>query len=98
MRIQKNRINTHANTHETKTLYLHISPDGDWWTGYELFAAKHMQPDFVKLVVFPDTWLADKDEYYIETYIQKMYDSDELEKLMRETYDTGSLPLRVLDK
>jgi len=94
----KNRINTHANTHETKTLYLHVSPDGDWWTGYELFAAKHLQPDYVKSVVLPDTWLADKDADYIEIYIQEMYDSDELEKLMREIYDTGSLPSRVLDK
>mmetsp|Transcript_23732 Transcript_23732/g.27994 ORF Transcript_23732/g.27994 Transcript_23732/m.27994 type:complete len:173 (+) Transcript_23732:59-577(+) len=83
---------------KTKNLYLHVSPDGDWWTGHELFAAKHLQPDYVKSIVLPDAWLANKDADDVEAYIEEIYDGDELEKLMREIYDTGSLPSRVIER
>ena len=37
---------------ETKTkesaIYLHVGPSGDCWTGHSIFAAKHLQPDYVK--------------------------------------------------
>ena len=33
-----------------KSLYLHVPPSGDVWTGHEMFAAKHLQPDYVKSV------------------------------------------------
>lgn len=31
-------------------LYLHVGPSGDVWTGESIFAAKHLQPDYVKSV------------------------------------------------
>ena len=39
---------------ETKTkesaIYLHVGPSGDCWTGHSIFAAKHLQPDYVKSI------------------------------------------------
>jgi hypothetical protein len=34
-------------------LYLHIGPSGDCWTGASIFAAKHLQPDYVKSIELP---------------------------------------------
>jgi len=36
------------------SLYLHVSPSGDIWTGAELFAAKHLQPDYVTSILIPE--------------------------------------------
>lgn len=83
---------------KTENLYLHVSPDGDWWTGHEMFAAKHLQPDYVRSIVLPDAWLANNDANDVEAYIEEIYDEDEIEKLMREIYDTGSLPSRVIER
>ncbi|KAL7545246.1 hypothetical protein ACHAWF_013561 [Thalassiosira exigua] len=33
--------------------YFHVSPSGDWWTGPSIFAAKHLQPDYVKSIPMP---------------------------------------------
>jgi hypothetical protein len=36
-----------------RSLYLHVGPSGECWTGDEIFAAKHLQPDYVKSVPLP---------------------------------------------
>mmetsp|Transcript_22187 Transcript_22187/g.47724 ORF Transcript_22187/g.47724 Transcript_22187/m.47724 type:complete len:167 (-) Transcript_22187:275-775(-) len=36
-----------------KTVYFHVSPSGDWWTGPSIFAAKHLQPDYVRSIPIP---------------------------------------------
>lgn len=84
------------NASKRDTVYLHVSPDGDWWTGYELFAAKHLQPDYVKSVALPRAWLEDADG--VESYIGETYEGEELEELMQEIYNTGALPERVLER
>jgi len=45
---------TTTNTN-TSTRYLHIGPSGDCWTGASMYAAKHLQPDYVKsfILSFP---------------------------------------------
>jgi len=37
----------------SKTMYFHVSPSGDWWTGPSIFAAKHLQPDYVRSIPMP---------------------------------------------
>jgi hypothetical protein len=38
---------------DDQQLYLHVGPSGDCWTGSSIFAAKHLQPDYVKSIVLP---------------------------------------------
>ena len=60
--------------------FLHIGPSGDCWTGPSLFAAKHLQPDYVKsfpIENHPDSnhileMLQDNPQM-----AQKMYDTEE---------------------
>ena len=35
---------------DSDAVYLHVGPSGDCWAGYSIFAAKHLQPDYVKSV------------------------------------------------
>jgi hypothetical protein len=47
--ILKECCNTYTSAHRSMSskndqVYLHISPCGDWWSGTEVFAAKHLQP------------------------------------------------------
>lgn len=35
------------------TLYLHVGPAGECWTGHSIFAAKHLQPDYVRSLAIP---------------------------------------------
>ena len=37
----------------TNDQFLHVGPSGDCWTGHSIFAAKHLQPDYVKSVKLP---------------------------------------------
>mmetsp|Transcript_41436 Transcript_41436/g.70953 ORF Transcript_41436/g.70953 Transcript_41436/m.70953 type:complete len:171 (+) Transcript_41436:45-557(+) len=34
-------------------MFFHVSPSGDWWTGTSIFAAKHLQPDYVRSIPIP---------------------------------------------
>jgi len=87
---------TSAKIKTNRILYLHVSPDGDFWTGDELFAAKHLEPNYVRSVALPE-YLSDKnDNDNTETCIKEIFDFNELEKLMREVYDTESLPSQFL--
>mmetsp|Transcript_17560 Transcript_17560/g.27350 ORF Transcript_17560/g.27350 Transcript_17560/m.27350 type:complete len:120 (-) Transcript_17560:1007-1366(-) len=71
-----NRTENTTKTTKNKTLFLHIAPCGDWWTGHEIYAAKHLQPDYVRSVEIPPSFdpeqLTDKQRMGI--------------------YDTGSFP------
>lgn len=37
-------------TAQSDEIYLHVGPSGDCWTGKSIFAAKHLQPDYVKSI------------------------------------------------
>ncbi|ETV75470.1 hypothetical protein H257_10307 [Aphanomyces astaci] len=60
-------------------LFLHISPCGDWWTGSNMYAAKHLSSDYVKSIALPDGF----DEVTLETLpnasLQRMYDTGVLD-------------------
>jgi hypothetical protein len=65
---------------KTNQVYLHIAPCGDYWTGYEVFAAKHLNPDYVKSLPIPNNIEFDPEEAL------EYYDGD-LDSLLKEAYD-----------
>lgn len=69
-------------------LYLHVAPDGDYWTSGEIFAAKHLQPDYVKSIAIPY-----ENEMNILRIIEGLEHYDDLDILMKDVYDTGDLSL-----
>jgi hypothetical protein len=64
--------------------YLHLGPSGDAWTGDSLFAAKHLQPDYVRSIP-----LCGFNNTAEETLLEVL---DENEDWTREIYDTQTLP------
>lgn len=70
----------------TQLLYLHVGPSGDCWTGASIFAAKHLQPDYVKSIALPQNLSADD---LIETL-----ENDP--RLTQQIYDTETIPLELL--
>jgi hypothetical protein len=70
-------------------LYLHVGPSGDCWTGHEIFAAKHLQPDYVKSVrlesgVCVDTLLElleENDDWARHIYDNEAFPDDLLQRL-----------------
>ena len=79
-------------------LYLHVAPCGDYWTGHEVFAAKHLNPDYVKSIpvpikVAPEGGDAGGIEYEFDPEeILQGYDGD-LDQLLKKVYDTGDISL-----
>ncbi len=65
-------------------LYFHIAPCGDYWTGHEVFAAKHLQPDYIKSIPIPRGLNPEE--------ILENFDGD-IDKLLQKVYDTGDLSL-----
>ena len=61
-------------------VYLHIAPCGDYWSGHEVFAAKHLQPDYVKSIPWN---LKVTPEDYLEDY------KGDLDALLEKAYDTS---------
>jgi hypothetical protein len=47
-----------SNNNKKNALYLHIGPSGDCWTGPSLFAAKHLEPGYVRSILLPTTPLS----------------------------------------
>ena len=70
------------------TLYLHIGPSGDCWTGSSIYAAKHLQPDYVKSILLP----LDVD---IECLLERL---EAQPKTSQKIYDDGELPNCLLER
>lgn len=68
-------------------LYLHVGPSGDCWTGGSIFAAKHLQPDYVKSVRLQPGMCA-------ETLIQLL---EENQNWSRRIYDEEKFPDELVD-
>mmetsp|Transcript_10923 Transcript_10923/g.15619 ORF Transcript_10923/g.15619 Transcript_10923/m.15619 type:complete len:146 (-) Transcript_10923:386-823(-) len=77
-----------------KTVYFHISPSGDWWTGPSIFAAKHLQPDYVKSIPIPTGF--DPNRHFSEDEEDESESSgmswEEKQQLLHQIYDEGKLP------
>ena len=76
----------------SSTVYLHVGPSGDCWTGSSLFAAKHLPPDYVKSVplVTGNTTSVPVDQQ--ERIVELL---EERADLAQQVYDTGSIPPEV---
>lgn len=69
-------------------LYLHVGPSGDVWTGDAIFAAKHLQPDYVKSVSLEgeaEAMIENDGSLLVETLESRL-------DWTQEIYDTGTLP------
>jgi hypothetical protein len=68
-------------------LYLHLGPSGDCWTGHNIFAAKHIQPDYVKSVEITSS--SANVDYLLELL-------EDHSTWGQEIYDTGILPKELV--
>jgi hypothetical protein len=73
---------TSSTTATTRPLYLHVGPSGECWTGDEIFAAKHLQPDYVKSILLPPN--------VDPTRVLELVEADV--KLGQRIYDEARLP------
>ena len=71
----------------TNDQFLHVGPSGDCWTGHSIFAAKHLQPDYVKSVKLP-----------AGTNVEILLDLLEDNDLARGIYDSGIVPSGILEQ
>lgn len=66
---------------EDAQLYLHIGPSGDSWTGAAMFAAKHLQPGYVKSIALPKHTKAEEVEALLASDLDlalKLYDTPDV--------------------
>ena len=71
------------------SVYLHVGPSGDFWTGRSIFAAKHLQPDYVKSVRLDESIDVDELLEILEDL------GDDCTQLI---YDKGEIPEHVIDQ
>ncbi len=78
----------HGNVTSNRQLYLHVGPSGDCWIGESLFAAKHLQPDYVKSIKLPEC-----RDGAAERLVETIERNPELGQVL---YDTEQLPTSLL--
>ena len=78
-----------GNDDPPQQVYLHVGPSGDCWTGSSLFAAKHLQPDYVKSLALPPHLTEEQRERLVD----RLQDRPDVAQQM---YDTGVLPPDLL--
>jgi hypothetical protein len=89
---------THPKPVDRTSLYLHIGPSGDAWTGTEIFAAKHLQPDYVRSVLLPIA-VCDMSHDVAESVLHEMLQAIERDaSLQRHIYDEGNIPPSLLER
>jgi hypothetical protein len=78
---------------DTDELYLHLGPSGDCWTGASIFAAKHLQPDYVRSVPLRPPHVPEN------ICTEKLLEILEVENdLAQEIYDSEILPKELLER
>lgn len=75
-------------------LYLHVGPSGDCWTGPSIFAAKHLQPDYVKSIALP-TEFGQENEERVEALLEAIENDEDAQ---RKLYDEEKIPQSILDQ
>lgn len=87
-----------------KMVYLHVGPAGECWVGSSIFAAKHLQPDYVKSIPLPQQQQqqqagnnSDTDDHFSlqEALVEEIENNPHLGQ---EIYDKEVIPLQVLDR
>ena len=76
-----------ASSSSLDQVFLHVGPSGDCWTASSIYAAKHLQPDYVKSIPIPPHVCIDK--------LMETLEVDE--KLMQKVYDDGAIPTELLN-
>ncbi|KAL7466364.1 hypothetical protein ACHAXS_006662 [Conticribra weissflogii] len=71
-------------------IYFHVSPSGDWWTGPPIFAAKHLQPDYVRSIPIPSGF--DPHAFFGD----HEQNDDQKQDLLCRIYDDGEFPSEML--
>jgi hypothetical protein len=85
--------NKDTNKNDSKAiLYLHIGPSGDCWTGHSIFAAKHLQPDYVRSVALPPNFRSDE---HVEALLEAIGEDSTLQ---HQIYDDEEIPESLFDK
>ena len=74
-------------------LYLHVGPSGDCWTGASIFAAKHLQPDYVKSVPLEQSFASEKE--LVDKLLELL---EEDTSLAQQIYDTETIPKELFDR
>lgn len=85
----ENTIEDDDNDGIINNLYLHVGPSGDCWTGTSIFAAKHLQPDYVKSIKIESSQIRDVDKM--------MELLEENDVWTKQIYDEGCFPKELLD-
>ena len=80
--------------HHHPTLYLHVGPSGDCWTGPSIFAAKHLPPDYVKSIPLDESLVGVVDR--LLELLEAGDDDDDGQVWTRIIYDEGILPPKLL--
>mmetsp|Transcript_5487 Transcript_5487/g.11213 ORF Transcript_5487/g.11213 Transcript_5487/m.11213 type:complete len:200 (-) Transcript_5487:32-631(-) len=95
-----------AHSGTEKTSFFHVSPSGDWWTGPSIFAAKHLQPDYVRSIPIPPGF--DPNEFFGDdnddddggAYANSSRFSEmsweQKQELLHRIYDEGEFPSEML--
>ena len=72
---------------DDNVLSVHISPDGDWWLGTEIYAAKHNPSNYVRSIKLPENF--DEDNHLLgslpESSFTLMYDTGLLDSSLFPT-------------
>jgi hypothetical protein len=77
----------------TKPTYLHVGPSGDCWAGASIFAAKHLQPDYVRSVLLPPLTCVESLLERLEgdpKLAQQIYDDETVLATLLEVSEIGS--------
>ena len=77
-----------SSSDNNKTLYLHVGPAGECWTGHSIFAAKHLQPDYVRSIAIP----VDTDPATLVSILE----DDPL--TAQQIYDQSSFPVDLAER
>jgi len=85
------KSNHNNDNKDEKPLFLHIGPSGDCWTGDSIFAAKHLQPDYVRSVVLPNNY----DDQKLEALLEAIEEDVDLQ---RQIYDEERIPETLLGR
>lgn len=73
----------------TTCIYLHVGPSGDFWTGHSIFAAKHLQPDYVKSVKLDE-------KIDVDALLDLLEENGD--EWAQAIYDEGKFPQVLLDR
>lgn len=83
-------------TKNSMVLYLHVGPSGDCWIGESIFAAKHLQPDYVKSIPIPESLMVHKDHQNVIDLLVKCIETSN-QAIQQKIYDDSAIPEFIIE-